>query len=225
MELPPRLRAAADRVPEGARLADVGADHGYLPIWLLLNGRIRRAIASELRPGPLDNARENARFYGVAERMDFRACDGLAAVRPEEVDTVTIAGMGGETIAAILGAASWTREGKTLILQPMTSQPDLRLWLFRHGYAIESESIAREGNRLYSIWTVKGGEMPPLTPAELWAGRQSDDPLRGEYLDHILSKVTRALEGRRAARDKDEAAIAALEEAAAGLNAMKEALA
>ena len=66
--------------------------------------------------------------------------------------------------------------------------------------------------------------MPPLAPAELWAGRQSGDPLRGEYLDHILSKVDRALEGHRAAQVKDEAAIARLEEVAAGIKAMKEEL-
>ncbi len=222
MELTPRLKAVADQVPDGARLVDVGADHGYLPVWLLLNWRIRRAIASDLRQGPLDNARENARFYGVSERMDFRLCDGLADIHPDEVTAVTIAGMGGETIAAILAAAPWTKEGKTLVLQPMTSLPELRLWLQQHGYAIESESIAREGDKLYSIWTVQGGEMSPLTLAELWAGRQSGDPLRGEYLDHILSKVTRALEGQRAAQRKDEAAIARLEEAAAGLKAMKE---
>lgn len=224
MELTPRLKAVADRVPEGARLVDVGADHGYLPVWLLLNWRIRRAIASDLRQGPLDSARENARFYGVSERMDFRLCDGLAAVRPEEVDTVSIAGMGGETIAAILAAAPWTKENKTLVLQPMTSLPELRLWLQQHGYAIESESVAREGERLYSIWTVRGGEMPAFTTAELWAGKQSDDPLRGEYLQHILTKVGRALEGHRAAQRPDEAAIARLEEAAAGLKAMREEL-
>lgn len=224
MELTPRLRAVADQVPEGARLADVGADHGYLPVWLLLNGRIRWAVASDLRPGPLDNAKENARFYGVSERMDFRLCDGLSAVRPEEVDTVSIAGMGGETIAGILDSAPWTREGKTLVLQPMTSFPELRLWLQQHGYLIEDESIAREGDRLYSIWTVRGGTMLPLAPAELCAGRQNADPLREEYLDHILSKIARALAGQRAAQRRDEAAIAWLEEAAAGLNAMKEEL-
>ena len=225
MELTPRLKAGAYQVPQGGRLADVGTDHGYLPVWLLLNWRIRRAIASDLRQGPLDNARENARFYGVTERMEFRLCDGLSDIRPEEVTTVTIAGMGGETIAAILEAAPWTIEGKTLVLQPMTSFPELRLWLQRHGYTIEHETIAREVDRLYTIWTVRGGEMSPLTPAELWAGKQSDAPLRGEYLDDIRSKVARALEGHRAAQRPDKAAIAQLEEVVAGLNAMKEELA
>ena len=63
MELTPRLRAIADQVPQGARLVDVGTDHGYLPVWLLLNRRIGRAIASDLRAGPLDRARETARQY------------------------------------------------------------------------------------------------------------------------------------------------------------------
>ena len=224
MELTPRLQAAADQVPQGARLADVGTDHGYLPVWLLLNWRIRRAIASDLRRGPLDTARENARFYGVTDRMDFRLCDGLTGIRPEEADAVTIAGMGGETIAAILAAAPWTKEDRTLVLQPMTSFPELRLWLQQNGYTIERETIAREADRLYTIWTVRGGEMPPLTPAELWAGRQSGDPLRRDYLDHMLRKVARALNGHRAAQSRNEAAITELEEVAAGLKTMREEL-
>lgn len=222
MELTPRLQVIADQVPEGARFADIGTDHGYLPVWLLLQGRIDRAIAADLRSGPLDRARETARQYSVTERMDLRLCDGLADIQPEEVDVIAIAGMGGETIAAILENAPWTKEGKLLLLQPMTAFPELRSWLQTHGYVIENEKIAREGKRLYSILSVRGGEMPALTPAELWAGRQSTDPLRGAYLEMMLGKVSRALEGHRAAQKVDVAAIAGLEEVVTGLRTMKE---
>ena len=107
LELTPRLRQAAQWVPQGVRLADIGTDHGHLPIWLMLQGRIQSAIAADLRPGPLSRARENARRYGVTG-IDFRLCDGLSAIRAEECDAVVIAGMGGENIAAILAAAPWT---------------------------------------------------------------------------------------------------------------------
>lgn len=224
MELTPRLQAIARSVPMDAQLVDVGTDHGYLPVWLLLNGQISRAIAADLRAGPLDRARDTARQFGMTDRISFRLCDGLADVKPEEVDTVVIAGMGGETIASILQAAPWTRHDKLLFLQPMTGEPKLRKWLCTHGYTILDEEIAREGKKLYSIWTVKGGEMETLSLAELWAGRNSDRPLRLEYLDMIARKLERALQGHRASHAPDLTAIARLEMAAAGLDEMKKEL-
>lgn len=224
MELTPRLQAIANQVPQGARLVDVGTDHGHLPVWLLLNGRIDRAIAADLRAGPLDRARDTARQYGQTERLSFRLCDGLADVRPEEVDTVVIAGMGGETIAAILKAAPWSREDKLLFLQPMTGAPKLREWLQANEYRILNEEIVREGKKLYSIWTVTGGEMPPMTPAELWAGKNRPGPLRKEFLDMVERKAERALQGHLAAQSPDQAAVTRLKAVTAGLQAMKKEL-
>lgn len=222
MELSPRLRSVAELVPHGAHFADVGTDHAYLPVWLILHGVIDKAIASDLRPGPLERARETAEKYSVADRIDFRLCDGLTGLWSEEANAIAIAGMGGETIANILAGAPWTKEKEiTLILQPMSSQPDLRLWLSGNGYAIEKECIAREGKTLYTIMLVKAGEMKTLTQAELWAGRQSRDPLRGEMLDHVAGKVRRALEGQRAAVHKDEAAMEQLAQILNGLTKMK----
>lgn len=224
MELTPRLYAIAAQVPQGARLADVGTDHGYLPVWLLLHGRIETAIASDLRKGPLDRARETAQQYGQDKNMSFRLCNGLTDIAADEVDTVVIAGMGGETIAAILAAAPWTGRDKLMFLQPMTGMPQLRQWLQRHGYAILEEQIVQEGKRLYSIWTVKGGAMPLLSPAELWAGVNKPGPLRLDYLSMIEEKVQKALEGQLAAREPNHASIAELEAVLLGLLEMKKEL-
>ena len=224
LTLTPRLAAVARLVPQGARLADVGTDHAYLPVRLLLDGRVERAIAADLREGPLSRARETARRWGVEERISFRLCDGLTGVGREEADTVAIAGMGGETIAAILAAAPWTREGTRLLLQPMTSFPDLRRWLQQNGYQILREHIAREGRRLYTVLETTGGEMPPLTPGELWAGRQSDDPLRGAHLDVMAEKVARALRGLQASRQRDEEQIADLTQVLEEIRTMQEEL-
>ena len=125
LELSPRLAAIAEQVPQGARLADVGTDHAYLPAWLLLAGRISGAVATDVREGPLQRGRETARLYKVEDRIVFRCCDGLAAVEPQEADTVVIAGMGGELMARIVERAPWTR-GCTLLLQPMSAQEVLR---------------------------------------------------------------------------------------------------
>lgn len=223
MELTPRLRAIADLVPPGASFADIGTDHAYLPAWLLLNGVIKEAIAADLREGPLERAKETAKRYGVEDRMDFRLCDGLSAVREGEASVIAIAGMGGDTIAHILGQAPWTKNPEvTLLLQPMTSQPDLRQWLFENGYCIQTERTAREGEKLYTILCVRAGEMDELTPAELWAGKQSRDPLRGEFLDHVAKKIGKALDGHRSAAIPNEEVIRQLEEVLCGLDTMKE---
>ena len=224
MELTPRLQAIAEQVPQGAHFADVGTDHGYLPVWLLCSGRIDSAIAADLREGPLDRARETAGRFGVEELISFRLCDGLSAIRPEEADTVAIAGMGGETIISILEAAPWTKEGTLLLLQPMTGSAELRLWLQEHGYQITGERIACEGEKLYNILTVKGGEMPPLSPAELWAGRQNGGPQRLEYLDQVRNRVEKALRGQQAARSPDHSKVAGLIRVLSGLTKMEKEL-
>lgn len=223
MELTARLRAVAEQVPRDAKFADIGTDHGYLPLWLILNGVIDSAIAADLREGPLQRARETAARYARQTRLSFRLCDGLSGIAPEEADVIAIAGMGGETIAAILDAAPWTKKpGKTLLLQPMTAQPELRQWLFSHDYTIQSERIAKEGKRFYSILTVTGGKMPPLTPGELWAGKQSCDALRGEFLDNVSAKADKALQGHLEAARPDEAEIDRLRAVLAETRAMKE---
>lgn len=224
MELTPRLRAIARRVPEGTRLADVGTDHGYLPVWLLLQGKIARAIAADLREGPLNRARDTARQYGQTDRISFRLCNGLNGIAPEEADTIVIAGMGGETILSILEAAPWTKRNQLLLLQPMTGVRQLRQWLQRHGYVILGEEISREGEKLYTSWAVRGGFMPPFTPAELWAGVNCWSPLRNAYLDLVREKVEKALRGHLSAQQPDSAAITCLAAAAEGLLTMKKEL-
>ena len=162
LELSPRLRMVAELVPAGARLADVGTDHGYLPAALIQAGKIPSAIAADLRQGPLSRAKATVAEYGLGEHIAFRLCDGLRGLEPEETDCVSIAGMGGETIAHILNDAPWTRErGTPLVLQPMTSFYDLRLWLTEHGYTIRRECLVREGETLYTAWLAQAGEGEP----------------------------------------------------------------
>lgn len=111
--LSPRLQMVADFVPPCACAADIGTDHGYLPIWLLQNGVIRSAIAADIHAGPLANARQSAAAYDLEERFRFVLADGLRFPDAQAADVVTIAGMGGETICAILAAAPWAAAGKT----------------------------------------------------------------------------------------------------------------
>ena len=211
VNLSPRLAMAAGLVPgdrKHIRLADIGTDHAYLPVWLLQNrgADLAHVIAADLRPGPLDRARQTARAAGLEGAVDFRLCDGLEGLRPGEADVIVIAGMGGETIAHILAHAPWRDwAGITLILQPMSSMPDLRGWLQGHGFAIEREELCREGELLYTAFLVRAGEMPPLPPEALWAGENRPHPLRGAWLDLWLARVGRALDGMSQARGEETA--------------------
>lgn len=222
MELSPRLAALAQWVEPGRRFADVGTDHGYLPVWLLVNGVLGRAVAADLRPGPLARAAQTARRYGVEGRLELRLCDGLEGLEPGEADTVAIAGMGGETIAGILERAPWTlRPDVTLLLQPMNAQPQLRQRLLEGGYTIAEERLACQGGALYVAMQVRPGRDGPMTAAELWAGRQSRDPLRGRWLEQRLAKAEKALTGQRWAASPNGEEIVRLEELAGALREMK----
>ncbi len=212
LRLQPRLQCIADCVPRGARLADVGTDHGYLPVWLLKAGRIERAIASDINAGPLEHARRTAEEHGVSGRMDFRLCAGLEGIGRGEADTVVIAGMGGETILGILGGASWDYRGVRLLLQPMTKAELLRRYLSENGFAIVSERLVPDKGTIYAVIEATAGSMRPLTAAEAWCGTGLlHDPLYGAYAGDRAAKLERAAVGLRQAKRLDSGGAERLE--------------
>lgn len=208
IKLTPRLQCLADQVPKGAKLADIGTDHAYLPIYLLQQDRINHALACDLRVGPLDSARNNAIDAGLCERVTLRLAAGLRKVAPEECDTITIAGMGGETIVQILQEAIWTARGDHLILlQPMTMLPQLRQYLLANGYYILREIICTEGRRRYIVMCVRGGAarlqtVPPLTDCTFSDALLHDTGAK-KYLQALLQRETNALTGMRRAEIYD----------------------
>lgn len=223
--LSPRLQAVADLVPLGEPLVDIGTDHGQLPVWLLLHGRVPHAVATDLRPGPLSRAKKLAERWELGEdKLSFRLGDGLRAVAPREAAVVTVAGMGGETIAEILNAVSWAREpGHQFILQAMSGMDGLRRYLSTAGFSIRQEVLVEEGNALYVLlWATPGGGRA-LTEGEIWAGQQNRrDPLRGRYLAQELSKLRRAVAGlEQSQRPEDQEKKKWYELAAWEVNQMK----
>lgn len=210
MVLTPRLACIASLVPQGARLADIGTDHGKLPVSLLLAGRIAAAIGSDIGEGPLAHAARNAAEHGVS--LSLRLAAGLDAVGPEECDTVSIAGMGGQTIAEILAAAPWCERGQhLLLLQPMTMVYELRQWLWAHGYAIAREALCREDRRQYVVLSVRGGAEKAELP--LWRCVVSPALLQEDgakdYLRALFVKEKRALDGMERASAIDKARVGA----------------
>ena len=204
LELPPRLHLIAGWVPKGTRLADVGTDHAYLPNWLRLHGKIREAIASDLRPGPLERARNTGRLYGT-DGIEYRLCSGLSGIRPSEVDTIVIAGMGGETILSILKAAPWTADGRhTLLLQPQTHEELVRQYLAENGFTITREALVRDRGTLYTVMEAKAGKAE-LTLTQVWGGVcLLHDPLADRYIIEKIVRTQAVLAGaKRSARPAD----------------------
>ena len=165
--LSPRLAAVAEYLPHGVCLADIGCDHGKLPVHAAVYLAAQRVIACDIREGPLARAALNCRRFGVEKKVELRLGDGLAPVLPQECTHITVCGLGGETIASILGAAPWTSAGAhMLILQPETSAHKLRRFLYETGYAIEDEKAVFDGRRVYTVLCVRGGA-EPVSPALL----------------------------------------------------------
>ncbi len=159
-----RLQTVASLVRQGSRLADIGTDHALLPCALVQNGHCPSAIASDVRVGPAEAAHRSVAAAQLEHKIEVRLGDGLATVLPQEIDDIVIAGMGGETIAAILGDASWTKDGRyRFVLQPMTRAEKLRRFLYENGFSIEEERIADDGKRCYTVMCVSysgGGFVP-----------------------------------------------------------------
>ncbi len=224
MHLPPRLAAVAALVPPGARLADIGTDHGLLPIELLERGAIRSAAATDIHAGPLERARYNAGQRGVTS-LRFLLCDGLDGLTPGEADTVVIAGLGGENMADILRRAPWACRSALLILQPMSRAEMLRDSLAGLGLAVTGERLVEDAGRLYPLLTARRGQGPHYSQAELYTGlftQIAADPLFPRLLSELTGRLSRAAAGlERSNREEDGLRLACLREALAGLETMR----
>lgn len=207
MKLPisKRLACCAAQVAQGARVADIGCDHGYLAVSLLQSGRAAFVHACDLREKPLQKARENAARFGVTENLRFSCADGLSAVAPDEVDTVVCAGMGGDLILQIIEGAPWLKNAAyTLILQPQSSGQDVRRRLSEMGFGIERERLVEDGGFLYYVITARFGHAAPLTPGQQYCSPQllaSGDALLPAYLRRISRALEQTVEGVRQAND------------------------
>ena len=157
MKLPisDRLLACAGFVRPGDRVADIGCDHGYLSIHLLMNGIASSCIAADINEGPLQSAMRNARRFGVSEKITFYLSDGVRSI-PRDFDCLVCAGMGGDTMVHILESAPWLRnEQYRLILQCQSKTPMLRKYLSENGWYITNETVLRDGKFLYTIMEVR----------------------------------------------------------------------
>lgn len=190
MKLGERLKCIADMVPAGVNMADIGTDHAYLPIYLVTNNIIPRAIAGDIHYGPYLSAKNAVESGQLAEYISVRQGNGLEVITPGEADVVVIAGMGGANIIDILTSRpEVTNSIKRLILQPMIAAALVRAWLHTNQWHIVDEQLVEEDGRLYQIIAAEPGLSQQLEPVLyeigplLWQRRH---PLLKRHIEELL---------------------------------------
>lgn len=170
MKLPvsKRLLACCGFISQNERVADIGCDHGYLAIHLLLTGKARCVIASDINEAPLRSAMRNAEKYGVRDKMTFYLSDGVQNI-PRDFDVLVCAGMGADTMISILDAAPWLKQDRyRLILQCQSKTPMLRRYLSDNSWRITEETVLRDGKFLYTVMEVHFQPGFALTPGQCY---------------------------------------------------------
>ncbi|MCI8637766.1 MAG: SAM-dependent methyltransferase [Coprococcus sp.] len=213
-ELSRRLRAVAEMVTPGKRVADVGTDHAYVPIFLVESGVTPSAIAMDIHQGPLKRARDHIQKCGLEDRIKTRLSDGLKNLKSEEADSMIAAGMGGGLIIKILSESAETAERlDELILQPQSEIAKVRQYLNDSGWRIEREDMVLEDGKFYPLMRVVRGAPESYLPEELEFGKrllEMRHPILRQYLEReiricgeILGSLPAADSGRIQARREE----------------------
>ncbi len=186
MELSKRLQAVADLVTEGMIVADVGTDHGYIPIYLLKTGKCSKALAMDVNQGPLMRAREHIAEYGLSDRIETRLSDGVMNLKQGECEAVVIAGMGGALTVKILeeGEAIF-KNLKEFVLQPQSELAKVRRYLSENSYKVVAENIILDAGKFYPMMRVINGTATEYNTVELSYGKillQDKHPVLRQFL-------------------------------------------
>ncbi|CEO20688.1 tRNA (adenine(22)-N(1))-methyltransferase [Paraclostridium sordellii] len=197
MKLTDRLLKIASLVGENKKIADIGTDHGYIPVYLLNNNKIDYAILADVNKGPLENARKEVKHNKLENKVDLRLGSGLEVLKINEVDEIIIAGMGGILISELLNVKKdVSQSAEKLILQPMQAQNELRKYLYNNGYEIINEVLVKEDFRIYEIietkYTGKNTEVKDDIYYEV--GKKLIEN-KDDLLEEFLSKKINAYKG------------------------------
>lgn len=190
VKLDPRLEKIANLVKINSRVADIGTDHGYIAIYLIQTNISPFVIAGDVNLKPLETARKNIQAMGLESRIETRLGSGLTILRPHEVDTIIIAGMGGVLISQILEQSPEVVDAtKELILQPMQAQEDLRRYLVGQGYRITKDVLIKEDHRIYEIICAEEGKQQVSSDIQFEIGFHIEENPRELAIEFIEGKI------------------------------------
>ena len=206
-----RLEALYRMLPgEGRGIIDVGTDHAQIPIRLAETGYPGNILASDIAEGPLRSAYRAACEHGVSDRIRFLCCDGLALCPPDDVDTILIAGMGGDTVCGILDRAEWLFSWSyRLVLQPMTHAEVLRYWLVHNEFRVTGEAVVAESGHIYQMFSACPGKDRRYTDAEYLTGKRDSVQLfddRQLLLQWEKARLQKKIDGMKTAGQTDSPA-------------------
>lgn len=198
MDLSIRLQAVSDLISDGMTVADVGTDHGYIPIYLLQSGKCPRAIAMDVNEGPLLRAKEHIGAYHLSEVIDVRLSDGVKKLTPGEVECVVIAGMGGAlTIKILEEGENVFRTLREFVLQPQSELWKVRQYLCENGYCITEENMVLDDGKYYPMMKVINGQGPTYDTVELRYGKillEQKNPVLFQFLEKESRAKTEILQ-------------------------------
>nr|WP_246407103.1 tRNA (adenine(22)-N(1))-methyltransferase TrmK [Geomicrobium halophilum] len=206
------MQTIAREVPCETRLADIGTDHARLPIALVVDGRIKSAVASDVNPGPFQTALRNVAASGLSEQISVRHGNGLHTLtEADDIDTIAIAGMGGNLITDILTHDKGILKNvESLILQPNVAADIVRKWLYTKGWQLKAEYVIQEDERFYEVLTAVKGSPDQAYENKDWEAALMFGPkllenktntFRTKW-QHELEHLQRVLEQMNAAHER-----------------------
>lgn len=200
MQLKGRLYLIASKVPRCVTVGDVGTDHAYIPVYLIVKDVCEKVIAADIGVGPLRAAEKNIKAYNMEECIELRLGDGLAPINEGECDAIIIAGMGGLLIKDILEREfDKAKSTPCLVVQPMNANEVLRQWLYDKGFDIYDEELTREGEKIYTVMCAKWtGQTKQLDEVYFHIGEkliENTDPLLPALLQKRIKQAEKVLSG------------------------------
>lgn len=196
MYLTPRLQCVAGKVKIGSYPADIGTDHAYVPIYLVLNGICSRAIATDVRDGPIGRAKINVHNYGLSDKIRLEKGYGLSPLN-DDIDCAILAGMGGYLICDILSSEKHRAEKiDYFIIQPVQFPEKVREFLYNNGYRIYDEELVREDDKIYQVICAVHGNEIIDDSIYFEIGKkliENKDPLLCEFISYKISEAEKII--------------------------------
>lgn len=210
LNLSERMLMAAKMVRAGNAVADIGTDHAYLPAYLVLNGITPKALACDVRKGPLENAQKTVEHYGIEDKITLRLSDGFDEIEPYEAQDFVMCGMGGTLMEQLAKRAYWLKDkSKRIIVQPQSHAEDIRRFFVENGFKILFEDACIDGGKLYCAMAAEyTGEIKEVPLSYIYTGKLPECAKKEArlYLENMNARLRKKLEAERVHGSAENAA-------------------